>query len=247
MHRNAAGVAFAALCAAATICRALRHRQRVPVINNHDDNSDQYETGVGGGNGGASGDTTEATTPQTVFVWSHPRALSTALLRSLAEHSNITTVLEPFMVPWQVDLGVYRGTVYAGPNTPSPPNFEDVIRALLAANGSCNSGADDASSTKKSPHVQVVKDMPCHGGTTLLERVLHAFPSAKHVLLVRHPFRAIPSYLRVSVGYSDEVMRADISYAGLLQYAELLIRRQQGDDDFGGGGGGGGGLSLIHI
>ena len=155
--------------------------------------------------------------PETVFIWSHPRALSTALLRSLAELPDAVTVLEPFMVPWQVDMGVYRGC------ESRQPNYKEVIDNLVT--GHYLSSAT-STSPRKSP-IQIVKDMPCHGGMALLEQVTAAFPKAKHVLLVRHPFTTIPSYLKVSVGYSDEIMREDISYRGLLKYAEHLSNKQQ--------------------
>ena len=64
--------------------------------------------------------------PETVFIWSHPRALSTALLRSLAELPDAVTVLEPFMVPWQVDMGVYRGC------ESRQPNYKEAINNLLS-------------------------------------------------------------------------------------------------------------------
>ena len=155
--------------------------------------------------------------PETVFIWSHPRALSTALLRSLAELPDAITVLEPFMVPWQVDMGVYRGC------ESRQPNYKEAIDNLVT--GHYLSSATSTSHRK--PPIQIVKDMPCHGGMALLEQVTAAFPEAKHVLLVRHPFTTIPSYLKVSVGYSEEVMREDISYRGLLKYAEHLSHKQQ--------------------
>jgi hypothetical protein len=155
--------------------------------------------------------------PETVFIWSHPRALSTALLRSLAELPDAVTVLEPFMVPWQVDMGVYRGC------ESRPPNYKEAIDNLVTGHYL----SSDTSTSHKKPPIQIVKDMPCHGGMALLEQVTAAFPEAKHVLLVRHPFTTIPSYLKVSVGYSDEVMREDISYRGLLKYAEHLSHKQQ--------------------
>ena len=155
--------------------------------------------------------------PETVFIWSHPRALSTALLRSLAELPDAITVLEPFMVPWQVDMGVYRGC------ESRQPNYKEAIYNLVT--GHYLSSATSTSHRK--PPIQIVKDMPCHGGMALLEQVTAAFPEAKHVLLVRHPFTTIPSYLKVSVGYSEEVMREDISYRGLLKYAEHLSHKQQ--------------------
>ena len=155
--------------------------------------------------------------PETVFIWSHPRALSTALLRSLEELPDAVTVLEPFMVPWQVDMGVYRGC------ESRQPNYEEAIDNLIT--GHHLSSARSTSPGK--PPIQIVKDMPCHGGIELLEQVTAAFPEAKHVLLVRHPFTTIPSYLKVSVGYSDEVMREDISYRGLLKYAEHLSHKKQ--------------------
>jgi hypothetical protein len=162
--------------------------------------------------------------PETVFIWSHPRALSTALLRSLAELPDAVTVLEPFMVPWQVDLGVYRGF------NPAPPDYQQAIHNLAAGHYLGSADAVDETShgppSTSSQRLQIVKDMPCHGDMALLDRVTAAFPAAKHVLLVRHPFRAIPSYMKVAVGYSDELMRADISYAGLLEYAEHLVQLQ---------------------
>jgi len=154
---------------------------------------------------------------ETVFIWSHPRALSTALLRSLAELPDAVTVLEPFMVPWQVDMGVYRGC------ESRQPDYKEVIDNLVT--GHYLSSATSTSPRK--PPIQIVKDMPCHGGMGLLEQVTAALPKAKHVLLVRHPFTTIPSYLKVSVGYSDELMREDISYRGLLKYAEHLSNKQQ--------------------
>jgi len=178
-----------------------------------------------------------------VFIWSHPRALSTALLRSLAELPGVTTVLEPFMVPWQLDLGIYRGF------SSSPLNYDQAIASLQARVKS------SSSRTSRAAHgTFIIKDMPCHGGTVLLDRIIAAFPDAKHVLLVRHPFRAVPSMLKVSVGYSDEVMRADISYAGLVEYAKKLVQLREAAAKpgvaptaasvrpiAGGGGGGGGG------
>ena len=157
--------------------------------------------------------------PETVFIWSHPRALSTALLRSLAELPDAVTVLEPFMVPWQVDMGVYRGC------ESRQPNYKEVIDNLVT--GHYLSSAM-STSQRKSP-IQIVKDMPCHGGMALLEQMTAAFPEAKHVLLFRHRFTTIPSYLKVCVGgsNSDKVMQEDISYKVLLNYAEHLSHKQQ--------------------
>ena len=130
----------------------------------------------------------------------------------------MTTVLEPFMVPWQLELGVYRGP------SNSPPDFEKAMAGLLSDKYfDANPGRTlHGCANVQKPNLQVVKDMPCHGGMDLLHRITTAFPSAKHVFLVRHPYRTIPSYFRIAVSYSDEVMRADISYKGLLEYAEHL-------------------------
>ena len=151
--------------------------------------------------------------PETVFIWSHPRALSTALLRSLAELPDAVTVLEPWHNEWCVHRGCESRQL----------NYKEAIDKLVT--GHYLSSAM-STSQRKSP-IQIVKDMPCHGGMALLEQVTAAFPKAKHVLLVRHPFTTIPSYLKVSVGYSDEIMREDISYRGLLNYAEHLSNKQQ--------------------
>ena len=155
--------------------------------------------------------------PETVFIWSHPRALSTALLRSLAELPDAVTVLEPFMKPWQVDM--LNGC------ESRQPNYKEAIDNLIT--GHYLSSA--TSTSQRKPPIQIVKDMPSHGGMALLEQVTAAFPEAKHVLLYRHPFTTIPSYLKVCNGetYSDEMRREDISYRGLLKYAEHLSHKQQ--------------------
>ena len=153
---------------------------------------------------------------ETVFIWSHPRALSTALLRSLAELPDAVTVLEPFMLPWQVDM--LNGC------ESRQPNYKEAIDNL--ATGHYLSSA--TSTSQRKPPIQIVKDMPCHGGIALLEQVTAAFPEAKHVLLFRHPFTTIPSYLKMCVGgtYSDKQIREDISYRDLLKYAEHLSHKQ---------------------
>ena len=153
--------------------------------------------------------------PKTVFIWSHPRALSTALLRSLAELPDAVTVLEPWHNEWCVHRGCESRQL----------NYKEAIDKLVT--GHYLSSAM-STSQRKSP-IQIVKDMPCHGGMALLEQVTAAFPEAKHVLLFRHPFTTIPSYLKVCVGgsNSDKVMQEDISYKGLLNYAEHLSHKQQ--------------------
>ena len=147
----------------------------------------------------------------TIFVWSHPRALSTALLRSLAELPHATTVLEPFMIPWQAEIGFLDRKRH-----PNPPNYQDIITNIQSGE---YAPSDDT-------RIQVVKDMACHGGLPLLKRIIAALPHAKHVLLIRHPYRAIPSYFRaiaadpLSESYTKELIQEDTSYDCLLQYAQ---------------------------
>ena len=149
---------------------------------------------------------------ETAFIWSHPRSLSTVLMRSLAELQSIATVVEPFMYPFQVDVGAYHGV------EENPPTYEQAIDSLKSGR---LSSAPASSSSSTNPLLQVVKDMPCHGGLKTLDMALRSLPGTKHVILFRHPLRAVKSYLNIA-DYPVELMRADISYSGLVEYSEHL-------------------------
>ncbi|CAE7940527.1 unnamed protein product [Symbiodinium sp. KB8] len=165
------------------------------------------------------GKVAETSAFRTVFIWSHPRSLSTVLMRSLAELPSIATVVEPFMYPFQVDVGAYHGV------EENPPTYEQALHALKS--GQLLSAPASSSSSHRL--LQVVKDMPCHGGLKTLDMVLSSLPGAKHVILFRHPHRAVKSYLHIA-DYPVELMRADISYSGLVEYAERLTS-QLGSDN----------------
>mmetsp|Transcript_6994 Transcript_6994/g.11054 ORF Transcript_6994/g.11054 Transcript_6994/m.11054 type:complete len:291 (-) Transcript_6994:114-986(-) len=157
-------------------------------------------------------DETIAKRPRTgnvVFLWSHPRALSTALLRSLSELSHTTTVLEPFMIPWQADIGVLDREKF-----PQTLTFDDVLDKIEKG----------AYFTKEDQYIQVIKDMPVHVSSQLLRNIFERFPRAHHVFLVRHPFRMIPSYFKIPdvATYSEDVIEKDVSFKPLLDLADQI-------------------------
>lgn len=149
----------------------------------------------------------------TVFVWSHPRALSTALLRSLAELPHTTTVLEPFMIPWQAKIGFLNRE-----KNPNPPSFENIIDNIEV--GDYFTQADQ--------HVQVIKEMPVHVPPDVFDAIFERFPNAYHIFLVRHPYHMIPSYFKAilkdpqAADFTQDVIRMDTTYRPLLDAAQRI-------------------------
>lgn len=78
-------------------------------------------------------------------------------------------------------------------------------------------------------NIQVVKDMPCHVSPALFESILAQLPDAKHVFLVRHPYRTIPSYWPFVEAepevFTRDVVLADITYKPMCDFTDILTER----------------------
>ncbi|CAE7342416.1 unnamed protein product, partial [Symbiodinium natans] len=122
-------------------------------------------------------------------------------------------VLEPFMIPWQSDIGFLDKT-----RMPDPPSFQRIFDNIK----------EGVYYTKEGQSLQVVKDMPCHFSDAQFEQLLAEFPAAHHAFLVRHPFQMIPSYLKAlsqdanPEGFTDDIIIADTSYEPMVRAAKRL-------------------------
>jgi hypothetical protein len=152
--------------------------------------------------------------PIRVAVWSGPRNLSTALMRSFSSRSDCVVSDEPFYASYLLATGFDhpgRAEVLAS----QPTDWREVACALahgpLPARPAAG-GVDGGSAPGRSVWYQ--KHMAQHMREEMLDDWLW---SLEHAILVRHPARVIASYRRV-------VPRMTLEETGLVWQVRLVER-----------------------
>jgi len=117
------------------------------------------------------------------------------------------------MIPWQADIGFLNRE-----KNPNPPSFEAIMDKIETGEYF----------TDASQHMQVIKDMPIHLPPEVFSALLVRFPRARHIFLVRHPYRMIPSYFKAisqdpqAEDYTKDVIQMDTTYKPLLEAAQSI-------------------------
>lgn len=135
-----------------------------------------------------------------IAMWSGPRNLSTALMYSFANRSDMSVVDEPFYASYLAQTGLMhpmRDDVLATQST----NADEVISDLLAAGST--------------PH-QYQKHMTQHMLSTISRDWLS---KVKNVLLIRHPARVLASW----VNKHDEPDLSDIGFEQQFEIYEHVV------------------------
>ncbi len=119
-------------------------------------------------------------------MWSCPRSLSTALLRSFAERKDTVAVDEPFYGAWLLE----RGRVH--PNTEGLVDTLETDRSSIAARLRQHSATPVVYEKQMTQHVS-------------LDFVRREFEGARHAFLIRHPARQLSSLKRVLGSFEFDV------------------------------------------
>jgi hypothetical protein len=164
----------------------------------------------------------EATT-KIVFLWSHPRSVSTAFLRAFMQRDDYITFHEPFAEPGY--FGPERIYSYFDNELSEhvehlDTTYSQIIDEILKA-----------AANKEKKNV-FVKDMPRHvvrpgykshpENPTMLP--IDFLKRCKHTFLIRTPRKAIPSNYRGFVGVNRQFIPDDIGYPELQALFEFLTQ-----------------------
>ena len=154
--------------------------------------------------------------PRVLFLWTVPRAVSTAFERAFMQRADTQVLHEPFTAAY-----------YYGPERGSARYQAEAVRP------ECSYAAITAQVLAPCERpLRFVKDMAyCIDGAVELD-ALGPLAEVRHSFLIRHPARTVPSLHRMSLDtaragwtYFDP---AEIGYAGLLRlYRALEARGEQ--------------------
>lgn len=139
-----------------------------------------------------------------IFLWTHPRSVSTAFERVMAERGDMTIIHEPFSGLYYEIEGKAKAVGYQSDG--SQKTFEDIKAGIIAMETGKN-------------HV-FIKDMAYHC-LPHLQQDTDWLKDARHIFLVRQPEDAIASHYAMNADVSSE----EIGYETLWQLYELLRDR----------------------
>jgi hypothetical protein len=130
-----------------------------------------------------------------VFLWSHPRSLSTALERVMVQRGDLRTLHEPFIYLYYVG-DAKKKLAHFDPHPSHPTSYAEIRRMILRA-------------AETEP--LFVKDM-CYyvidyilADSEFLERITNTF-------LIRNPARAIASYYKLDKSFTREEVGIEAQY-----------------------------------
>jgi len=140
-----------------------------------------------------------------VFLWCHPRSMSTALERVMRERGDCACFHEPFMYDYYVARGVRRMPHFEVEED-RPTAYADIRASVLeAAEGTA----------------VFVKDMAYYVVPRLFDDEAFA-DRITHCFLVRDPLKSIPSYFRLD----EEMTSEEVGYEAQWRLFEWLRRRR---------------------
>ena len=142
-----------------------------------------------------------------VFLWCHPRSMSSALERAMLERGDMTTLHEPFLYLYYVHDARKR-LPHLDVDPRRPVSYEAIRAAIL---GTARGGP------------VFVKDMcyyvvdHIHDDVEFIRRMTSTF-------LVRDPALSIPSYYRLDPGVTLEEIGCEAQYRCFERFAEVTGR-----------------------
>ena len=143
-----------------------------------------------------------------IFLWSHPRSMSSAMERVMLERGDMTTFHEPFLYLYYVHDGKKR-MPHHDIDPHRPTSYPDIRSMIL-----------DAARTRP----VFVKDMcyyvsdHIHADPELIRRISNTF-------LIRDPARSIPSYYRLDPGVTLEEIGHEAQYRYFERVADITGER----------------------
>ena len=142
-----------------------------------------------------------------IFLWSHPRSLSTALERVMLERGDLRTLHEPFIHLYYVG-DAKKPLAHFTPLPDHPTSYAEIRRLVLAA----------------AEHEPVfVKDMCYYVIDYILDDV-EFLRRVKNTFLIRNPARAIASYHKLDKDFTLEEVGLEAQYRVFAKVAELIGR-----------------------
>ena len=142
-----------------------------------------------------------------IFLWCHPRSMSSALERAMLERGDLTTLHEPFLYLYYVHDARKR-LPHLDVDPRRPTSYEDIRSMIL-----------EAARTRP----VFVKDMGYYvvhriqDDVELIRRITSTF-------LIRDPARSIPSYHRLDPGVTLEEIGLEAQYRCFARFAEVTGR-----------------------
>lgn len=139
-----------------------------------------------------------------IFLWSHPRSVSSAMERIMLERGDMTTFHEPFIYLYYVH-DAKKELAFFDIDPSHPSSYNDIKRMIL-----------DAAETQ----TVFVKDM-CYyvadyilGDVSFLRRI-------KNTYLIRDPKQALTSYYKLDPNLSSEEVGLESQYRQFCATADL--------------------------
>ena len=142
-----------------------------------------------------------------IFLWCHPRSLSSAVERAMLERGDLATFHEPFLYLYYVHDARKR-LPHLDVNPERPASYEAIRLMIL-----------DTARTRP----VFVKDMSyyvgdyIHADTDFIRRMTSTF-------LIRDPERSIPSYYRLDPGVTLEEIGCEAQYRHFERVREITAR-----------------------
>ena len=142
-----------------------------------------------------------------IFLWCHPRSLSSAMERVMIERGDMATLHEPFLYLYYVHDARKR-LPHHDVDPERPASYEDVRSMIL-----------DAARTRP----VFVKDM-CYYVSDYILADEHFIRRMTSTFLIRDPGRSIPSYHRLDPGVTLEEIGCEAQYRHFERVRELTGR-----------------------
>ena len=151
--------------------------------------------------------TGQASVHRLVFLWCHPRSLSSALERAMLERGDMATLHEPFLYLYYVHDARKR-LPHLDVDPRRPASYEDIRSMVLE--------------TARTRPV-FVKDM-CYYVVDALHDDVDFIRRMTSTFLIRDPARSIPSYYRLDPGVTLEEIGYEAQYRCFERIAEITGR-----------------------
>ena len=139
-----------------------------------------------------------------IFLWSHPRSLSTALERVMLERGDLRTFHEPFMHLYYVG-DAKKPLAHFTPLPDHPTSYAEIRHMLVAA-------------AEREP--VFVKDM-CYYVIDYILDDAEFLRRVKNTFLIRDPARAIASYYKLDSDFTLEEVGLEAQYRVFERASEL--------------------------
>ncbi len=139
-----------------------------------------------------------------VFLWAHPRSVSSAMERIMLERGDMKTFHEPFIYLYYVHDAT-KTLPYFAIDPDHPRSYEDIKQMLLAA-------------AERGP--VFVKDMCYYLSDYIMDD--HAFVRRiRNTFLIRTPEKSIPSYYKLDPQLTSEEIGLEAEYRYFERVVEL--------------------------